>query len=50
MLLVLGREETRVPELDEIESLVRAEWTRRSGERALRAYLEELKARADLVR
>jgi len=36
------------PPYDEIANQVRIEWRRRTGDRALRAYLDELRAEADL--
>ena len=45
---VVEREPMRTPALDQIDAQVRAEWTRRRGERALRAYLDELRDRADV--
>ena len=37
-----------MPPLDEIREEVRAELRRRAGDAALRAYLDELRARADV--
>jgi hypothetical protein len=48
VLLLVDREAGRVPPLPEIEAEVRAELRRRAGDRALRAYLDELRTRADL--
>ncbi|UCE84860.1 MAG: peptidyl-prolyl cis-trans isomerase [Deltaproteobacteria bacterium] len=49
ILDVREREPRVIPPFDAIRDRLRAEWTRREGERALRAYLDELRARADLV-
>ncbi|MCP5058626.1 MAG: hypothetical protein GY937_18145 [bacterium] len=49
VFLLLDREEERVPSYEEISELVRKEWVRRSGDRALRTYLDDLRARADVV-
>jgi len=46
VLRLVAREPNRVPELAELESEVRAEWRRRAGDEALRAYLDELRRRA----
>jgi parvulin-like peptidyl-prolyl isomerase len=48
VLLLVDREDGHVPELDEIREEVRAELRRRGGDQALRAYLDELRDRADL--
>lgn len=48
VLEVVEREEPLVPPLDEIRDLVRAEARRRHADRALRAYLDELRADADV--
>jgi parvulin-like peptidyl-prolyl isomerase len=48
VLVLVAREPERVPPLPEIEDEVRAEWHRRDGERALRAQLDALRARATL--
>ncbi|MBW2241801.1 MAG: peptidyl-prolyl cis-trans isomerase [Deltaproteobacteria bacterium] len=49
VFLLLDREEERVPSYEEVSELVRKEWVRRSGDRALRSYLDDLRARADVV-
>jgi peptidylprolyl isomerase len=49
VLQLVESEPSRVADFDEIEALVRAEWTRRTGERALREYLDDLRARAEIV-
>ncbi len=46
ILGLVEREGARTPTLDELRPLVQAEWSRREGERALRAYLDELRGRA----
>jgi parvulin-like peptidyl-prolyl isomerase len=38
-----------VPPFAEIEAQVRSEWRRRTGDRALRAYLDQLREEADIV-
>jgi hypothetical protein len=48
VLVVVAREAGEPPPLAEIEDEVRAEWRRRASERALRAYIDELRARADV--
>lgn len=50
ILVSLEREPPRTPALDEIRPLVEAEWTRRAGERALAAYLAELRDDASISR
>jgi parvulin-like peptidyl-prolyl isomerase len=45
---VVEREEPRVPPLEEIAPHVEAEWVRRAGDRALRAYLDDLRAEAQV--
>jgi len=45
---LVEREEPAVPPLDEIRDLVRAEARRRHADRALRTYLDELRADADV--
>ena len=47
VLEVLEREPTRIPPLAEIEELVRTEVRRRRGDEALRAYLDQLRGRAE---
>jgi parvulin-like peptidyl-prolyl isomerase len=49
VFVVREREPERTPPLDEIEEQVRAEWVRRAGDRALREYLDELRAAADVA-
>jgi parvulin-like peptidyl-prolyl isomerase len=48
VLAVIEREPATTPPLDEIRDEVRAEWVRRGGDRALRRYLDELRAEADV--
>jgi parvulin-like peptidyl-prolyl isomerase len=48
VLRVLEREPESAPPFDEIREQVQAEWTRRGGDRALRRYLDELRADADV--
>ena len=48
VLLLAEREPGAVPALEEIREQVRAELRRRGGDRALRAYLDELRRRADV--
>ncbi len=43
------RARERVPPFDEIRKQVRAEWVRRAGDNALRAYLDGLRRDADVV-
>ena len=45
---LLEREEARIPAFEEIRDQVRNEWVRRAGDRALRAYLDELRDRAQV--
>ena len=49
VLQVVASEEPVVPPYEEIEDLVRSEWTRRRGDRALRKYLDDLRADAEIV-
>jgi parvulin-like peptidyl-prolyl isomerase len=49
VLVSRERDISTVPPLDEVREQVRAEWQRRSAERALREYLDELRARAHIV-
>ncbi len=49
VLRLVAREPNRVPELAEVETEVRAEWRRRAGDDALRAYLDELRRRAAIT-
>jgi hypothetical protein len=48
VLVLVARHDAEPPPLAEIEAQVREEWQRRAGERALRAQLAELRARADV--
>jgi parvulin-like peptidyl-prolyl isomerase len=48
VLSVLERERSATPPLAEIREQVKAEWVRRSGDRALRRYLDELREDADV--
>jgi hypothetical protein len=50
ILVSLEREPARSPALDEIRPQIEAEWTRRAGERALAAYLAELRGDAVISR
>jgi parvulin-like peptidyl-prolyl isomerase len=45
---LVEREEPRVPPFEEIAPHVEAEWVRRAGDRALRSYLDELRAEAEV--
>ena len=49
VLRLVAREPTRAPELAEVEAELRAEWRRRAGDEALRAYLDELRRRAAIA-
>jgi parvulin-like peptidyl-prolyl isomerase len=49
ILEVVEREPLQTPPFDSIRERVRSEWVRREGDRALREYLDELRARADVV-
>jgi parvulin-like peptidyl-prolyl isomerase len=49
VLVLVSREADAAPPFAEIEDLVRAEYRRREGERALRAYLDSLRRHADVV-
>jgi parvulin-like peptidyl-prolyl isomerase len=49
VLQLVERQPDAVPALAEIRPEVVAEWRRRAGERALRAYLDELRANASVV-
>ncbi|MCP3986737.1 MAG: hypothetical protein GY723_20320 [bacterium] len=49
LFLLLDREPERVPGFEEISELVSKEWVRRAGDRALRSYLDDLRARAEVV-
>ena len=48
ILELVERDSARTPALAEIRPLVEAEWSRREGERALRAYLDELRDRSEV--
>jgi hypothetical protein len=50
ILVLLEREAERLPELEEVRAEVEAEWTRRAGERALGAYLSQLRREAEIAR
>jgi parvulin-like peptidyl-prolyl isomerase len=45
---LVEREEPRVPPFEEIAAHVEAEWVRRAGDRALRAYLDDLRGDAQV--
>ena len=49
LLNLADREPPVVPEFADIEPLVKSEWTRRVGDRALRAYLDDLRTDAEIV-
>jgi len=49
VLQLLGREPEPAPPLDDIKQEVLAEYRRRAGDRALRKYLDDLRARADVA-
>jgi parvulin-like peptidyl-prolyl isomerase len=49
VLRLVAREVDRKPELAEVEAEVRAEWRRRAGDEALRAYLDELRRGAAIA-
>jgi parvulin-like peptidyl-prolyl isomerase len=49
VLQVVARAAPRVAKLGEIEGAVRAEWKRRAEDAALRRYLDDLRAGADVV-
>ena len=48
VLRLLERTPDRVPPFEEVAGAVRAEWTRARGERALRGFLDDLRAGAEL--
>ena len=50
VLQVVAREEAIAPVFEGVIDVVRAEWTRRGDDRALREYLDELRERARVVR
>jgi parvulin-like peptidyl-prolyl isomerase len=45
---LIEREEARVPPFEEVAPHVEAEWVRRAGDRALRGYLDDLRAEAQV--
>jgi parvulin-like peptidyl-prolyl isomerase len=49
VLQVVQRDGVPAPEFADVEDEVRAEWKRRQEERALRAYLDDLRAGADVT-
>jgi parvulin-like peptidyl-prolyl isomerase len=49
ILQLVDLEPTRTPPFDEVEPQVRSEWLRRRGDRALRAYLDGLRADSSVV-
>ena len=49
VLRLVARESNRTPELAEVEAEVRSEWRRRAGDDALRAYLDDARARAAIA-
>ncbi|MCA9511966.1 MAG: peptidyl-prolyl cis-trans isomerase, partial [Myxococcales bacterium] len=49
VLVLVEREDAHVPPFDEIEEQVRAEWRRRRGDDALRAYLDGLREDVDVI-
>ena len=49
VLAVVEREPASTPPLAEIRELVKSEWVRRGGDRALRRYLDELRDEAELA-
>ncbi len=49
VLELLGREPPQTPAFEEIEKAVKREWRRQAGDRALRAYLDDLRDRAVVV-
>jgi parvulin-like peptidyl-prolyl isomerase len=50
VLKMIEREPARVPDYENVAELVRAEWARRQGDRALRGYLDDLRSQAEIVR
>lgn len=48
VLRMIDREPAQTPPLDEVEGEVRAEMLRRAGDDALRSYLDQLRANADV--
>jgi parvulin-like peptidyl-prolyl isomerase len=49
VLRVVAREPNRVPAFAEVEEELRSEWRRRAGDDALRAYLDDIRARATIA-
>jgi parvulin-like peptidyl-prolyl isomerase len=49
LLELVDHTPSRTPPLDEIEKQVHAEWRRRTGDRALRLYLDELRMQNEVV-
>ncbi|MCZ6465010.1 MAG: peptidylprolyl isomerase [Proteobacteria bacterium] len=49
LIQLVGREPRRVPDLEQALPQVRAEWKRRLGDDALRAYLDDLREDAQVV-
>ena len=49
MLRMIEREPGRTPPLESVEPEVRAEMLRRAGDRALRAYLNQLRDGSDVL-
>jgi parvulin-like peptidyl-prolyl isomerase len=49
VLQLVGREDAWRPPIADVVDEVRAEYRRRAGDRALRAYLDDLRARAEIV-
>jgi parvulin-like peptidyl-prolyl isomerase len=49
VIRLVEREQEEIPPYDEVRALVRTEFLRRRGEDALRGYLDELRAGAEIV-
>ena len=49
VLRVVARTEGRLPDFEEVADAVRAEWTRSQGEEALRDFVADLRAGADIL-
>jgi len=49
ILQLVDVQRARTPDFEEVESQVRSEWRRRTGDDALRLYLDELRASSDVV-
>jgi parvulin-like peptidyl-prolyl isomerase len=49
VLRLVAREPNRTPEHAEVDAELRAEWRRRAGDDALRAYLNDVRARAAIA-